>query len=169
MAMEDAGPAAQTREERDAARRRRAQALAEGRTAPPRARDRRGGSAERPPPPWGDFPLTELVVLLALVLGIAGLIIWEERGQIMVVTAMALGSVAGLELSIREHFAGYRSHSTLLAGAAAFAVSTVLLLAAGGGGIALGAVLLVGALVFAGAFYGLRQLFRARSGGLSFR
>ena len=32
---------------------------------------------------------------------------------------MALGSLAGLELSVREHFAGYKSHSTVLAGTVA--------------------------------------------------
>jgi hypothetical protein len=55
----------------------------------------------------------------------------------------------------------------MLAGAAAFAVVTVL--AIGPGPNALGILLIIGALVFAASFYGLRQLFRRRSGGLSFR
>ena len=34
----------------------------------------------------------------------------------MIAAGVALASLAGLELSIREHLAGYRSHSTVLAG-----------------------------------------------------
>ena len=37
-----------------------------------------------------------------------------------------LGSLAGLEVSIREHFAGFRSHSSVLAGAVAVAGGAVL-------------------------------------------
>ena len=171
MAAEDVSAATTSRAERDEARRRRAQqAAAQDEQPALRARRPRGGTAERPPAPWGSFPLSELCVFLALILGIAGLVVWGDRGRTMVLAAMALGSLAGLELSIREHFAGYRSHSSLLAGATAFAVVTAVLIAAGSfGAIAFGAVVLLGALVFAGAFYGFRQLFKSRSGGLGFR
>src|SRR3954465_12329531 len=91
-----------TREERDA---RRAAAAA----APARRATR-----EAPPAPWGSFPLTRPVVLLALLLGGVGLIrVSHQAGKGMVVAAMCLGSLGGLEVSIREHFAGYRSHTTL--------------------------------------------------------
>lgn len=164
MTVDEPAVSATTRADRDEARRRRAGAAqgAGGRAAA-RGRD------DRPPAPWGNFPLSELLVLLALVLGIAGFIVWGDRGRVMVLAAMALGSLAGLELSVREHFAGYRSHSALLAGFTAFAVCTVILVAAGGTGIALGAVLIVGLVVFGAAFYALRQLFRLKSGGLGFR
>ena len=36
----------------------------------------------------------------------------------MIAVGLALGALAGMELSIREHFAGYRSHTLLLSGAA---------------------------------------------------
>src|SRR5688572_5108248 len=91
-----------TRAERDAQRR----------AAPKRGKD------ELPPAPWAPFPLTELVVLLALVLGVWGVITFNsERGRWMLFAGMVLGSLGGLEISIREHFAGRRSHTTLLAGA----------------------------------------------------
>lgn len=167
MALEEPGAPGTSREQRDDARRRRARESSPAVAGPRRGRP---GTAERPPAPWGRFPLSELCVFLALILGIAGFVVWGQRGQLMVVAAMALGSLAGLELSIREHFAGYRSHSSLLAGATAFAACTGVLLAAGSlGGVALGAVLIVGVLVFAAAFYGFRQLFKSRSGGLGFR
>jgi hypothetical protein len=171
MAAEDVAAATTSRAERDEARRRRAQqAAAEGGPPAPRARRGRYGTAERPPAPWGNFPLSELCVFLALVLGIAGLVVRGDQGRTMLLAAFALGSLAGLELSIREHFAGYRSHSSLLAGATTFAVVTVVLIVAGSlGGVVLGAVVILGVVVFAGAFYAFRELFKSRSGGLGFR
>ena len=78
---------------------------------------------ERPPAPWGSFPLVELVVLFGLGLFIAGFFFVDgERGTQLFATGLAIASLAGLELSIREHLAGYRSHSTLLAAAVAVAV-----------------------------------------------
>ena len=79
-----------------------------------------------------------------------------------------IASLGGGELALREHLAGYRSHSTLLAGVATFvAVTAVALalgpvklwLAAGGGDRR----------VRRGRFYWMRELFRRRSGGLGFR
>jgi hypothetical protein len=161
--------AGSSRASRDAARRGRAEA---GRSAIHR---RRG--TERPKAPWGSFPLTELVVLLALVLGAAGLLMGVEgaRGRTLLLAGLALGSLGGLELAIRDHFAGYRSHSTLLAAAAAAVaviVLTVLLGVVGPGlttAVLLLADLALGALVFTLSFFRLRRLFQRRSGGLSFR
>src|SRR4051794_11626952 len=107
-------PEGSTRAERDARR--------EAAAAVPRRKTR-----EAPPAPWGSFPLTEIVVLLALVFGIVGFIRFEHQsGKVMVVAAMCLGSLGGLEVSIREHFAGFRSHTTLLA--ASCAVGSMILI-----------------------------------------
>ena len=111
--------------------------------------------------------MSELVVLLWIVLMVWGLASWDSSGNVKFGAGLAVASLAGLELSVREHFAGFRSHSTLLAGVAAFAV--VSLLALGPGPHALWALLLIAATVFASSFYLLRQLFKRRSGGLSFR
>jgi hypothetical protein len=108
------------------------------------------------------------VVLLSIVLLVAGFIVQGTRGVTMIAAGIVLGSLAGLELSIREHFAGYRSHSTVLAGAA-----TVLVVAVGffllPRGWPQGIGLLVGGVVFGGAFYLLREAFKRRSGGLGWR
>jgi hypothetical protein len=123
---------------------------------------------ERPPAPWGGFPLVELVVLSALGLFVAGLIVRGERGAVMLLSALALGSLAGLELSVREHFSGFRSHTTLLAGAAGVATAMLTFFVIGQGtGRAL--FLPVGLVVFAAAFWLLRRAFKRRSGGLGFR
>jgi hypothetical protein len=156
-----------SRGERDAERRRRrAEAAAAG--SEPARGARRRGTRERPKPPWGSFPLTELVVLLALILGIAGLIVWGRQGLVMLLAGFALGSLAGFELAAREHFAGYRSHSTLLAACTGVAAGVVVWVAVPGPGPRL-PTLAVGLVVFAVGFWLFREAFKRRSGGLSFR
>jgi hypothetical protein len=109
----------------------------------------------------------ELVVLIGLVMLVAGFFVQGARGATMIVAGIALASLSGLEVSIREHLAGYRSHSTVLAGAVAvlalgvgyFLLPTKLL----------AVNLLIGAVVFGVCLYVLREVFKRRSGGLGFR
>ncbi|MFL5782805.1 MAG: hypothetical protein ACJ760_15920 [Thermoleophilaceae bacterium] len=163
-----------SRAERDAARARRAEAArrrsAEARTGPRPAR-RRGRPTidERPPAPWGKFPLVELVVLLALIMLPLSFVIGGTRGNVLLTAALALGSLAGLELSIREHFSGYRSHTTLLAGACGFAAMAIAFFAGGRGDVSRALMIPVGGLVFVATFWFFRQAFKRRSGGLGFR
>jgi hypothetical protein len=122
--------------------------------------------AQAPSAPWSPFPLTELVVLLSLALIVAGVLTDGGRRGALLAGGFALVSLAGLELAVREHFAGYRSHSTLLAAACAIAVDVPLFLWTGLPQVAL---LVIGAVVMLGVLTRLRQAFRARSGGLGFR
>ena len=140
----------------------------EGRTSQPAATP--GSSRaprERPPAPWGRFPLIELVVLIGLVLLLVGFFVGDARGVVMIACGLTLASLAGLELSVREHLAGFRSHSTVLAGSV-----TLVGLAAGYFLLPsdlFGLNLPIGAVVFGIAFYAFRELFKRRSGGLGFR
>lgn len=158
-----------TRAERDAARRRSADEAGAGGSAAPKRQSRPG----RPPPPWGSFPLTELVILVGLVLAVAGFVVGieEGRGRTLFVAGISLGMLGGLETSVRDHFAGYRSHTTLLSGAVAIVAIVVLALVLRlvAPGIPVVALFAVGAVVFAAAFPLLRRTFQRRSGGLSFR
>src|ERR671916_534372 len=151
-----------TRAERDAARRERAAA---GVTEPP-PRPGRPRASERPTAPWGSFPLSELVILLGILL-----IVWGaargEGGEEMLLSGLVIASLGGGELALREHVAGFRSHSSLLAGVAAFAVVSVVALALGP--VKVWVLVILGAAVFAGTFYAMRELFKRRSGGLGFR
>jgi len=148
-----------TRAERDAARRARA--------GTPSARPRgRRSTGERPPAPWGGFPLSELVILLGIVLILWGAARGSGGGE-MVAAGLVIASLGGGELALREHVAGYRSHSSLLAGVAAFAVVTIVAL--GLGPVQVWKLLVLGVAVFAGTFYAMRELFKRRSGGLGFR
>jgi hypothetical protein len=149
-----------TRAERDAARRERAA------RAEPRPRARRA-AGERPRAPWGSFPLSELVILLGIVVMVWGFLSGTDQGQERVAGGLLLASLGGGELALREHLGGFRSHSALLAGVAAFALDTAVALAFGP--VKVWLLLLIGAAVFGAVFYAMRELFKRRSGGLGFR
>ena len=118
---------------------------------------------ERPPAPWGKFPLAELVIfagIVALAIGLIG-------GHPMAIgIGVACAGLGGLEVAVREHFAGYRSHTTLLAG---FAFVLVTGLTWYVGDTILAVALAAGAVAFALVFYLARRAFQRASGGLSFR
>jgi hypothetical protein len=79
---------------------------------------------------------------------------------------VALAGLGGLEVAAREHFAGYRSHTTLLAGTVfVFVVGGLFYLA----GLILAICLGIGAAAFLLAFFVLRRAFQRASGGLSFK
>ncbi len=118
---------------------------------------------EPPEGPWGSFPLTQLTILAGLILLVVGLI---TNNVLWLAVGLLLGSAGGLELSIREHFAGYRSHTTVLAGVFFAVVSGLAYFAAG---LLFWQALALGVLSFALAFWLLRRAFEKASGGLSFR
>jgi hypothetical protein len=85
----------------------------------------------------------------------------------MLAAGLVIASLGGGELALREHLGGYRSHSSLLGGVAAFVAVTVVAL--GLGPVRVWILLVVGALVFGGTFYAMREIFKRRSGGVGFR
>jgi len=122
--------------------------------------------SEAPKAPWSPFPLVELSILLAIVLIAAGVFIGGSRRGVLLGGGLALVTVAGLELALREHFSGFRSHSMLLAGACAVLLAVPLYLLTE---LPQELLLVVGAVTFALAFPLLRGAFRRRAGGLGFR
>ena len=161
----DGHASATSRAERDAARQRRAAALAREGSSAPRRRPGKTSFEDRPPAPWGSFPLVEIVVLLGIVLMVVGFFVQGARGATMIVAGLALASLAGLELVIREHFAGFRSHTTLLAGAVAAVAIAATYFATEDRFVALGAAIVV----FAAGFWAFRRVFVQRTGGVAFR
>jgi hypothetical protein len=107
--------------------------------------------------------LAELVILA----GIVSLAIGVIGGHPTAIgVGVALAGLGGLEVAVREHFAGYRSHTTLLAGAA-FVLVTGLVFYAAHQILAL--ALAIGAVAFAVVFLLARRAFQRASGGLSYR
>jgi hypothetical protein len=103
-------------------------------------------------------PLAELCVLLGIVLMILGLVtgLGSDRGRLLLVFGMAMGSLGGLDTAAREHFAGWASHTTALAGVPAVAVAAVLYVLHAPG-IAIVAALVV---VFAASAFALDRAWR---------
>jgi uncharacterized membrane protein (DUF441 family) len=120
---------------------------------------------DAPKAAWSPFPLTELVILLALVMLAIGFFSTGDRRGVFIGIGIVLSSLAGGELALREHFAGFRSHTTLLAALCGFAIGALALLL----GAPKGAVVIVALVAAAGAFPFLRRAFMRRSGGLGFR
>lgn len=123
----------------------------------------RSRAEERPPAPWGSFPLAELTILAGIVALAIG---FASESPTAIAVGAVLGALGGLEVSVREHLAGYRSHTTLLAGVAFVLVTGLLFYAAG---TILAVALAGGAAAFAAAFAALRRVFKKASGGLSFK
>src|SRR5215210_5844657 len=124
-------------------------------------------SDERPKAPWHPVPLVELSVLVGLILIVVGFItgIGSHGGRLALLCGLVLASLGGLDTALREHFAGFRSHSSVLAGLPAVLVAGGLFFARAPWAAVAGAA----AISFAASFWAFRTAFRRRSGGLSFR
>ncbi len=116
-----------------------------------------------PPAPWGSFPLAELTILAGIVVLVVGIV---SASPTALGVGVVLAGLGGMEVAIREHLAGYRSHTTLLAGAVFVLVVAGLFYAAG---VILAVALGVGVVAFLATFLGLRRVFQRASGGLSFK
>jgi hypothetical protein len=139
--------------------------------APVEPAARRTARDERPRAPWGAFPLTELTILVGLVMLVVGFTRGGVSGTLTIAVGITLAALGGLELAIREHFSGYRSHSALLALACAIlTAAAVYALAA----VIFGSVIplvpvVTGVVVFVPVLVAMRNAFKRASGGLSFR
>jgi len=88
----------------------------------------------------------------------------------MIGAGLVLGSLAGLELAAREHFAGYRSHSLVLAGAAALILMGALWwFGSEVVQIAVPVRIAVVALAFVALAWVFSRAFARRSGGVPFK
>jgi hypothetical protein len=84
---------------------------------------------ERPRPPWHPLPLSELLILV----GVIGVVVGFRRGVshggaplLAGIAAVALGT---LEVTLREHRSGFRSHTVMLAALPVVVFHSVLALA----------------------------------------
>jgi hypothetical protein len=133
--------------------------------AAPRTATYKSRREDAPQPAWAPFPLTELAILLSIVLIGLGFFAQGTTRAILLGGGFLLVTLSSGELAVREHFAGYRSHSALLAGICAVLAAIPFWLAP----VPQELVLVVGALAFFGALTGFRRAFMRRSGGVGFR
>lgn len=85
----------------------RAAAMAAGAGKAPR-----GDGVARPKPVWAPFPLTEIGMAAGIIIFGSG--VESNNASTLSIGALVLAVVVG-ELCLREHFAGFRSHTLLLA------------------------------------------------------
>lgn len=116
-----------------------------------------------PPNPFGGLPVSELMIFVGAISAIVG---WVELAAPAWIVGIAVCAIGVTEVTAREHFSGYRSHTTLLAGIAAGVVAVALIVLVGAA-LERGAVLGIALAVFGILVWPLRKRFvRARQGRL---
>ncbi len=87
---------------------------------------------ERPNAPWHPLPLSELLILVGAVGAVLGLIRSGHDasggGRLLLAGLGAVG-IGTIEVTLREHRSGYRSHTVMLAGLLVLVFDSILVLA----------------------------------------
>lgn len=113
---------ASSRRQLRAERRERAE-LARRHEQPPRRRE-----GERPEGLFGGLPVSEVAILVGLIAGVVGFV---DGGGAPLIVGLVVCALGVVEVTAREHFSGYRSHTVLLAAIPAIAVEVGVVLAFG--------------------------------------
>jgi hypothetical protein len=110
--------------ERQASGRKRAPAPTQGRRARPRGAAQRSGAGrdspaagDRPQAPWHPLPLSELLILIGAIgtaVGLARLNSGSHDAPLLF-AGLAAVMIGTIEVTLREHRSGYRSHIMILA------------------------------------------------------
>jgi len=82
-----------------------------------------GREGKRPESPFGGLPVSELAMLIGFVALVIGFL---NGGGPVVIVGIVVCGLGVVEVTAREHFAGYRSHTTLLAAAPAVAMEAAI-------------------------------------------
>ncbi len=128
-----------------------------GRAAAERQRDSMMGAyGERPESPFGGLPISEVLIFVGAIATVYGLV----GGAPAALAAGLIACVLGVgEFTVREHFSGYRSHTTLLAAAPAIGAG-IAMIALVGGSLSRSLLFVVVIPVFGVCFVLLRKRFR---------
>jgi hypothetical protein len=70
---------------------------------------------QRPPPPWHPLPLSELLILFGAIGTVVGFLRGVSNGGAALFVGLAAVVVGTVEVMLREHLSGYRSHTVILA------------------------------------------------------
>jgi hypothetical protein len=115
-----------------------------------------GTVGERPRGLFGDLPVSEILILLGIIGIVAGVI---NGGGPALLVGVGVCALAVLEITVREHFSGFRSHTSLLAAVPALIVETVLVEVVGVPSVPILLFLPI-IPVFALGFWQLRRMFQ---------
>jgi len=122
-----------------------------------RAERQLGTEGERPKSPFGGVPVSEIAIFAGLV----ALVVWLIRGgTATLVVGLVVCTLGVLEVTGREHFSGYRSHTTLLASIPAVAIGIGVITLLGHANRAPLMVVIAGP-IYALLFWQLRKRFMA--------
>jgi hypothetical protein len=156
----DAGARQVTGSQVQATRERRRQ-----RTRPGQRGFARGGLSdmlpvgERPQAPWHPLPLSELLILVGAIGFFIGLTRGISNGAAPLIAGLVALAIGTVEVTLREHLSGYRSHAIILAALPVVVLDSLLVLVVSPLTTAVKLVLLV---VDVGLFVSLFRLLRAR-------
>jgi len=68
---------------------------------------------ERPEAPWHPLPLSELLILIGAIGTVVGFT-RGESGTVLIFAGLAAVLIGTVEVTLREHLSGYRSHTLIL-------------------------------------------------------
>jgi hypothetical protein len=85
---------------------------------------------ERPEPPWHPVPVSELLILVGAIGAVVGLNKGVSNGGAPLFAGLAAVIIGTIEVTLREHLSGYRSHTLILALLPTIALDSVALLGA---------------------------------------
>lgn len=130
----------------------------------PRRANPLGAYGERPPSPFGGLPVSEIAIFAGVVALVFGVI---QQGGPALVGGVALCLLGVTEVTAREHFSGYRSHTILLAGIPAVVAEFVIVLTVGPPAIRVLLLVPVAAVFGACAWFLRRRFLVARQARLA--
>jgi hypothetical protein len=115
---------------------------------------------ERPHSLWHPWPLSELLILVGAIGTVVGLSRGVSNGGAPLFAGLAAVAIGTVEVTLREHLSGYRSHAIVLAALPVVVLDTmlVLLIAPFGAGLKL-AMVTVDVVLFAVVYRMLRARF----------
>jgi hypothetical protein len=86
-------------------------------------------AGKRPPPPWHPLPLSEILILFGAIGTVVGLSRGVSHGGPPLIAGLAAVVIGTLEVTLREHLSGYRSHTIILAALPVIVLDAALVLA----------------------------------------
>jgi hypothetical protein len=145
-------PRAVVSERREAQARREAERISELK----RSSRQLGVEGERPRSLFGPVPVSEFAILAGLVAAVVGFL---SQAPLPLVVGLLICGLGVMEVAGREHFSGYRSHATLLAGLPAVGIEAGVVYAFGDPHQRLWLLAII-VPVFAALFFALRRRFQ---------